>query len=126
MGNREAEMEETLRILWEMLTRRGIPCPFKLLTGLYCPGCGGTRAVWLLLTGHILLSIRYHPLVFYMALMAAVELGSYLLAKKTGRPGLYLRRYGMAASVGVAIVLVNWILKNYMLVVRGVDLLPPL
>jgi Protein of unknown function (DUF2752) len=27
-------------------------CPFNALTGLDCPGCGGTRAVHQLLTGH--------------------------------------------------------------------------
>lgn len=120
------EMVETIKILWQMLKRQGIPCPFKFLTGFYCPGCGGTRAVRLLLTGHILLSIQYHPLVFYTAFMAAVELIGYGLAKKLRRPGLYLGRYGLVVSVGVAIVLVNWIFKNYMLAVRGVDLLPPL
>ena len=125
MGDHE-EMVETIKILWQMLKGQGIPCPFKFLTGLYCPGCGGTRAVWLLLTGHILLSIQYHPLVFYMAFMAAVEVVGYCLAKKLRRPGLYLGRYGLVVSVGVAIVLINWIFKNYMLVVRGVDLLPPL
>ena len=119
-------MVETLKVLWQIVTERGIPCPFQFLTGLYCPGCGGTRAVWLLLTGHVLLSIQYHPLVFYTALMAVVEFVGYWLAKKLRRPGLYLGRYGLVVSVGVAIVLVNWIFKNYMLVGRGVDLLPPL
>ncbi len=103
----------------------GFPCVFHALTGLYCPGCGGTRAVWFLLHGKIWTSIRYHPLVFYTAAMAAVEWGGYWLAKRTGRPRLYLRRYGLVVSVGVAIVLVNWVFKNYMLVVRGVDLLRP-
>ncbi len=100
-------------------------CPFHYLTGLYCPGCGGSRAVWFLLRGDILTSIRYHPLVFYTTVVAVLEAGGYWLAKRTGRSWLYIGRYGLMASVGVAITLANWIFKNYMLVVRGIDLLPP-
>ena len=47
-----------------------MPCLFRLLTGFYCPGCGGTRALWALLSGHPLLSFLYHPLVPYSALTA--------------------------------------------------------
>ena len=115
-----------LLVLLKTYISLGFPCMFHLLTGLYCPGCGGTRAVWFLLHGKIGTSIRYHPLVFYTALMTAVELGGYWLARRTGRPGLYLRRYELVVSAGVILVLVNWIFKNYMLIVRGVDLLPPL
>lgn len=106
------------------LLGQGFPCPFKYVTGFYCPGCGGTRAVWYLLHGHILLSIQYHPLVFYMALMIVVESVGYLLAKRTGKTWMYMGRYGLVISLGVAIVLINWVFKNYMLVARGIDLLP--
>lgn len=40
-------------------------CLFHTVTGLYCPGCGGTRALFLFLQGHWLLSFLYHPLVVY-------------------------------------------------------------
>ena len=30
------------------------PCLFRLMTGLYCPGCGSTRALYQLLHGRIL------------------------------------------------------------------------
>ena len=49
-----------------------IPCLFQLMTGLYCPGCGGTRAVKALLAGHPVLSFLYHPLVLCTAVTAAV------------------------------------------------------
>ena len=39
------------------------PCLFRKATGLYCPGCGSTRALWRLLRGDLLGSLRYHPLV---------------------------------------------------------------
>lgn len=38
-------------------------CTFKSITGLMCPGCGGTRAIVFLMHGDILKSIIYHPCV---------------------------------------------------------------
>lgn len=35
-------------------------CPFRELTGLYCPGCGNTRSVLHLLDGDIIMSLRYN------------------------------------------------------------------
>ncbi|MDR4007522.1 MAG: DUF2752 domain-containing protein, partial [Ruminococcus sp.] len=34
------------------------PCYIHQFTGLYCPGCGATRAVYALVHGDILLSLR--------------------------------------------------------------------
>mgnify|MGYP001135663182 CR=1 FL=1 len=62
-----------------------MPCLFRLLTGFYCPGCGGTRALWALLSGHPLLSFLYHPLVPYSTLTAVWLLGSRLLYRRTGK-----------------------------------------
>lgn len=42
-------------------------CPSKY--GFYCFGCGGTRAVAALLKGKWLLSVYYHPLVLYAAVI---------------------------------------------------------
>ncbi len=39
------------------------PCMMQKLTGLYCPGCGGTRAVRALLAGHPLQSFLYLSLI---------------------------------------------------------------
>ncbi len=110
--------------VWESFIRQGHPCLFRLLTGYYCPGCGGTRAVWHLLHGRILTSIRCHPLVFYIVLMTAVEAAGYLIAKRTGNERFHLKRYGAVIAVGAALVMVNWVLKNYMLAVCGIDLMP--
>ena len=38
-------------------------CPFHQLTGMHCPGCGGTRAVHTLLHGHPLKSMRYNAIL---------------------------------------------------------------
>lgn len=41
----------------------GIPCLFHELTGLYCPGCGITRALVSLLSLDVYQAIRYNALV---------------------------------------------------------------
>jgi hypothetical protein len=40
------------------------PCLFHLLTGYPCVGCGSTRMVLQLASGHLLTAIRMNPLVF--------------------------------------------------------------
>lgn len=47
-------------------------CPFKMLTGLQCPGCGGQRMAHALLEGHFREAISYN---YYMLLA-----GPYVLA----------------------------------------------
>lgn len=46
-------------------------CLFHQLTGLYCPGCGSTRAVHLLLHGEFLASFRMNPLYWLFAPLLA-------------------------------------------------------
>lgn len=106
------------------MIRGGFPCVFQRLTGLYCPGCGGTRAARYLLHGEIAKSLQYHPLIGYMALVIFLELISWGLARLWKKPNLHLKRYDGFVYLGIAIIVVNWIWKNYMLVVRGIDLLP--
>lgn len=99
------------------------PCVFHLLTGLYCPGCGGTRAVRYLLKGQLGNSVQYHPLVLYAAvlmLMGGVGAG---LARVTGKPKWRLGNEKLLIAIAIGIVLFNWCWKNYMLVVYGIDLL---
>lgn len=102
----------------------GMPCAFHSLTGLYCPGCGGTRAVTELLYGDLRMSFQYHPLVLYTAVVFLLELGSWGASRLFHRPQLHIRRYNVFILIGAGIVLANWFYKNYMLVFRGVDLLP--
>lgn len=46
-----------------------LPCVMDFFFGIYCPGCGGTRAVKALLGGKVFLSLWYHPLVLYFAII---------------------------------------------------------
>lgn len=41
-------------------------CPFHVLTGLECPGCGSTRAIHALLRGDLRVAFWCNPFLFYL------------------------------------------------------------
>ena len=59
-------------------------CLFHQLTGLNCPGCGGTRALYALLHGHWQLAIKDNAL-FVVLLAAAVPRGIWFAARQIQR-----------------------------------------
>jgi hypothetical protein len=50
------------------------PCTFYYMTGLYCPGCGTTRAVHQLLHGHLAAAMALNPLMLASLPVMAVLL----------------------------------------------------
>jgi len=56
-------------------------CVFHKLTGLNCPGCGGTRAAYQLLHGHLLNALRDNAL-FILTLVALMGRGLWFMARK--------------------------------------------
>ena len=48
-----------------------IGCPFKTITGIPCPGCGGIRATQFLLKGEILNALYTNPLSCLFCLLCA-------------------------------------------------------
>ena len=85
------------------------PCMMQKLTGLYCPGCGGTRAVRALLAGHPLQSFLYHPFVLYAVVLMGILI-FFRLAEKVSRGKI--RRLSC-----VLLIVGNWILRNILLLV---------
>ena len=45
----------------------GLPCPFRVLTGWWCPFCGGTRALGQLVRGDVVSAARYN--LWFVALL---------------------------------------------------------
>ena len=96
-----------------MFERLPWSCVLYRLFGVYCPGCGGTRAVNALLHGHIITSLWYHPLIIYCV---ALYLG-YIISWTFARFRLFGLRRGMRFRAGylygmLAVVVVNFVLKN--------------
>ncbi len=60
-------------------------CQFHLLTGLYCPGCGATRASYQLLHGNFLTALHDNDL-YVLSLMALALRGLWFLKKKILSP----------------------------------------
>ena len=44
-------------------------CLVRDMTGIYCPGCGGTRAVFALLRGDLIASFLYYPTLLLTILL---------------------------------------------------------
>lgn len=61
-------------------------CQFHRLTGLNCPGCGMTRAVYALLHGEFLAALRDNALLVGVGCLAGVRAGWLVLAKIRGWP----------------------------------------
>ena len=61
------------------------PCMFKTVTGLWCPGCGGTRALKQLLKGNLWQSFIDYPPVIYGAVVYVV----FMIRCFTYRHGLH-------------------------------------
>jgi hypothetical protein len=86
-------------------------CPFALVTGTACPGCGMTRAAGYLIRGDLASALRYHPLVILVAVQALAGWGWWILRRNdTVEP--VSTRITNALLIGTgASLLVVWLLR---------------
>lgn len=95
------------------------PCLFHHLTGYYCPGCGGTRAVIALLHGRLFLSMYYHPLVPYTAAIYLVFMVTQTVGRIRRQPQIGMRFHLFYVWIALAILFVNCIVKNVLHFTNG-------
>lgn len=108
--------------LYFIAPRFSWPCAFFLVSGLYCPGCGGTRAVEALFHGKLLLSLWYHPLVLYGLVLFVGFMGTQTLERlRVGRvKGWKFHKWYLFGAL--AVVVGNWLIKNVLLLALDITL----
>lgn len=105
-----------------MLEKRGVfieipGCLFLNMTNLPCPACGGTRAFFAFLNGHIWQSFCYNPVVLYGATVSGLFLISQTVHLFTPRfPSMELRPIHF---LGVPVILLGqWVIRLIVLFLR--------
>ena len=90
--------------------------------GLYCPGCGGTRAVIALAHGQMMKALYYHPAVPVLAALGGVYLVSQTVWRMRGRRG-WVRRYDPRWPAALAgLFLVNCAVRNLLWLGFGIGI----
>lgn len=86
-------------------------CPYRVCTGGYCPGCGGTRAARQLLGGDIAGAWHHHPWVVLAAAQLLI-LGGIVLLTRSRVPTIEWRRWLLPLTVvNVVAMLAIWVVR---------------
>ena len=88
------------------------PCPFHLITGLYCPGCGSLRAIHALLHGRILNALDLNPLMVVSIPFLGYGFISLALYKIRGRGLPQLIKHPFWVWAIFVLIIVYTILRN--------------
>lgn len=90
--------------------------------GVYCPGCGGTRAVIALAHGRLIESLYYHPAVPAATALGATYLLSQTVWRLRCRRGWVLRYDPRWPALLVGLFLVNCAVRNVLWLGFGIPL----
>ena len=87
------------------------PCQFHQWTGLFCPGCGATRAVHFLLQGDWKTSLQYNPMVLLFLPIVLLQLVQWLyeIFYKRNFIDLFQAKFYLGIAI---VVLVFFFLRN--------------
>ena len=93
----------------------GAVCAFKSHTGLYCLGCGGTRALNAFVHLHFIKSLYYHPIVvFFFVGYFFFIINSFLFRHNK----ICFAKFNplILIYVGLTIAVLNLIVRNVLLI----------
>jgi len=87
-------------------------CPFRHVTGFYCPGCGSLRAMHELLHGNLYAAFRLNPMTVVALPFIAYGLASQAVRHLAGRglPTVFVRAGWIWALL--VVMLAYWALRN--------------
>lgn len=103
-----------LIFLFYLLAQRGIgiPCLFRSITGLECPGCGNSRAALALLRLDIAAAFGYNPLFFVEFFYLAWVLFHCTRAYLKGKPFGYKTPFPLMDIIILVAILAWWPIRN--------------
>lgn len=87
-------------------------CVYRGLTGFWCPGCGGLRAVYDLAHGDVAGAIGMNPLVVFVVLPVAIVFVGWWALSAGGARVPPVRFPAWAAWGTVVVLLAFWVLRN--------------
>lgn len=94
-------------------------CPFRLLIGFPCPGCGGLRAANMLLRGDVLSALYTNPLSCIVMIFFAILPFIYLYDKVANKrlvANILAQPWNRKITrIVFAIILLNWVWNIYKL-----------
>ena len=102
-----------LYFVWVVLTDIYIPCPFKLLTGLKCPGCGITHMIMALFRLDFKEAFLSNPFLFVLLpLIIGVYIANRIYYIVKGEIRTCFKAECFFGCFLLVITLVYWIVRN--------------
>ncbi|MGH9929780.1 MAG: DUF2752 domain-containing protein [Pyrinomonadaceae bacterium] len=87
-------------------------CPFRMVTGFACPGCGSTRGLHRLLHGDLIAAFEFNPLMVLSLPFLLYAIMRYTAAAVSGRP---LQKHFVNAKyiwMLFAVIMSFWVFRN--------------
>lgn len=112
-----------LRVLHLSLTDIFPSCILYRFTGLYCPGCGATRALMAFVKGHPVQSFLYHPAVDYVGVICVWFMISQTIEKIThGRIRIGMKYHDYYLWILLAILILHCLIRNILKLFWGIEI----
>jgi hypothetical protein len=89
-----------------------IPCVFRLVTGLYCPGCGSTRLAAALIEGRFMAAFRSNEALFLILPFLTIIFIKYLIRYIKGIQRSTTRTEKIVTGIMLAGVIAFGIMRN--------------
>jgi Protein of unknown function (DUF2752) len=87
-------------------------CPFRLVTGLQCPGCGSTRAFYQLLHLHPIAAFKFNPLIMLTLPFLIYGFLGFTKSAITGKPYRRLFVPPIYLWAWLVLMIFFWIFRN--------------
>ena len=90
-----------------------LKCPIKLVTNLYCPGCGVTRMLYSIIILDFYQAFRYNPLLFIIFPFIMFLLIDNMYSKLKHKKPLYKNIPEVVWYILIVIFIVYGVIRNF-------------